>query len=108
MACRGALRCHLQNRAGQTLHADRRVASTWPARIDPIQPVGFLLSSHSAKTSFCKLECYKAAAGSLTLSATSRHFVTHPQSRHCPKEVVRHIEVVILITNIPNEGRPCS
>jgi hypothetical protein len=38
---------------------------------DPIRPVSFLVSSHSAQSSFCVLECYKAAAGSLTLSAMS-------------------------------------
>lgn len=40
-----------------------------------IQLVGFLLSSHSAKGSFCELEHHKAAAGRLTLPAITRRWL---------------------------------
>lgn len=41
------------------------------SRADPFRPVGFLLSSHSAKGSLFELGGYKAAAGSFTLPARS-------------------------------------
>jgi hypothetical protein len=42
----------------------------WPrTATDPFRPVGFLLSSHSAKGSLFELGGYKAAAGSFTLPA---------------------------------------
>ncbi len=44
---------------------------------DPFRPVGFLLSSHSAKGSLFELGGYKAAAGSFTLPATTCRWLLH-------------------------------
>ena len=48
-----------------------RSSHSSPSADDPFRPVGFLLSSHSAKGSLFELGGYKAAAGSFTLPARS-------------------------------------
>jgi hypothetical protein len=54
----------------------------WQGRTapDPNRPVCFLLSSHSAKEGFHEMECYKAAAGSLTVSAWSFRLGDNPET----------------------------
>ena len=62
---------------GRETSPDDRIEFLAIAASDPIQPVGFLLSSHSAKGRFYELERHKAAAGSLALPARSGQCACH-------------------------------